>query len=69
MVSYEPTLFGSFGSFEPVRVLVCERLLPSVLMGRGVCWEASGVIVAVEELLPKVLASGARCVSFSSATC
>jgi hypothetical protein len=62
---YEPTLFASFA---PVRVLVCERLLPSVLGLGCVCGAVSGVIVAFEELLLKVLASGPRCVSFSSNT-
>jgi len=63
---YEPTLLGSFELLD--KVLVCERLPPSVLVGRGVVAPASGVIVALDELLLKVFASGARCVSFSSAT-
>jgi hypothetical protein len=57
-----PTLLGSFA---PVRVFVCERLLPSVLGLGCVCGAASGVMVAFEELLLKVLASGPRCVSFN----
>lgn len=47
-------------------MLVCDNALPSVLVGLGVFASASGVIVAFELLLLNVLASGARCVSFSS---
>lgn len=51
-----------------MRVLVCERLLLSVLGLGCVCGAVSGVIVVFEELLLKVLASGPRCVSFNSIT-
>ena len=65
MSRYTPMLLGSF---EFVNVLVCDSAPPSVLLGRGVCWPPASCTVAFDEERLNVFASGARCVSFSSAS-